>query len=157
MQQILNRQFRLLPEDTFTTKEFTFDVPMDAAGLRIGWSYKPRGQTDLARCAQIAEETLSRYLPDEVERQRLLQDEGEETRGLKNQLDFTLFGPQGFCGNANGRKLKVELTDDTATIGFVPGVPRGRCKILLGVYCIYSDFCEVAFAIDAWQAGEEQV
>lgn len=157
MTRVLEQRFHLLPEDTFTTKEFTFDVPMDAVNLSIHWSYKPRGQTDPVRCAQIAEETLSQYLQDAAERQLLLQDEDRQITSLKTQLDFTLFGPQGFCGNANGRKMKVQLRDDAATIGFLPGVPRGQCRILLGVYCVYSDFCDVEFLIDAECGGEARI
>ena len=107
----------------------------------------PNELTDPAACARIAEETLRRYLPDEYERQVLFDYHVGTMGSLGNQLNYTLFAAGDFRGNQI-RERAAELAAGLAPPGFLPGVPRGGCTIVLSVFCVYTDNCQVDFQIE---------
>jgi len=141
-------QIHLTNEDTFSVKSIYFDIPENAEKLRIAWNYSPKGRNDIEACEKIAEPILKGYIPDDVERKVLFDFHVGKVTGLKNQLGFTLLSQEGFHGDANARKKVVEISDTSATPGFLPKVPHGPCTILVNVFCVYTEFCDVSFEIE---------
>lgn len=137
----------LTPADTFTSRSFDVVVPEEARRIAIDWSYEPRRNTDPAACRRIAEREMDRYLPDPVERKALFDYHVGSYDGLGNQICYTLFSRGEFRG-CEIRCRKAGIEADRATDGFLPGVPVGPCTIVLSVFCVYTDRCDVHFRFE---------
>ena len=147
MKTLKTFQISLTPDDTFSHHRLTFLVPDEARRLDITWNYTPKRLTDPETCARIAKEAMMRYLPDEDEQKLLFDYHVGTMESLGNQLCYTLFAEDVFRGcQIHGRE--TILGEDSASYGFLPGIPHGLCTLVLSVFCVYTDHCTVTFQID---------
>jgi hypothetical protein len=70
-------------------------------------------------------------------------------------LDLGLFGPTGFVGWSGSAREGFVITDERATPGYLPGLPSGEWRVVMGLYRVPEGGVEFELEIDLGAAEPE--